>query len=118
MVRILLLLLAAAALALWVLLEAPSPLGPARPVELAQLLADPGAHDGQKVTVRGTVEGRASVLGIGGVRLTDGQGHGLLVAGWTAPPQVGTQTTLTGRFVLAFTAGRTDWPILIMEDKP
>ncbi|MGH9253136.1 MAG: hypothetical protein ACRD3C_01045 [Vicinamibacterales bacterium] len=60
------------------------------------LLADPARYRNQSVTVRGTVEESASVLGKGAYRITD-QGQGLWVVTTGGAPRKGARVNVTGR---------------------
>jgi hypothetical protein len=61
-----------------------------------QLLADPAKYRNQSVTVRGTVEQSASVLGKGAYRITD-RGQGLWVVTNSGAPRQGARVDVTGR---------------------
>jgi len=60
------------------------------------LLADPAKYRNQSVTVRGTVEESASVLGRGAYRITD-RGQGLWVATTSGAPRKGARVEVKGR---------------------
>ena len=60
------------------------------------LLADPAKYANQSVTVRGTVEQTASVLGRGAYRITD-RGQGLWVVTTSGAPRQGARVDVTGR---------------------
>jgi len=60
------------------------------------LLADPTKYRNQSVTVRGTVEQSASVLGKGAYRITD-RGQGLWVVTNSGAPRQGARVDVTGR---------------------
>lgn len=110
-----LLVLVALGLALW-LAFAPEGLGPqsaAVPVSLAELAAAPSRHDGQRVTVRGQVVERATVLGVGGVLIADASGHQLLAAGWTGPVVPGETVTVTGTYRVALAVGDLQVPVIL-----
>ena len=61
-----------------------------------QVLADPTKYRNQSVTVRGTVDQSASVLGRGAYRLTDGE-QGLWVVTGRGAPRKGARVNVTGR---------------------
>ena len=88
------------------------PQGPAASVALADLLADPARFEGHRVTVTGKVADRASVLGYGGLRLIDGQGHEILILGSTTSPAPGEPFSVTGQFITAFTLGSLTLPVI------
>ena len=60
------------------------------------LLADPAKYRNQSVTVRGTVEQSASILGRGAYQITDG-GQGLWVVTTGGAPRQGARVRVTGR---------------------
>jgi hypothetical protein len=60
------------------------------------LLADPAKYANQSVTVRGTVEQTASVVGRGAYRITD-RGQGLWVVTTSGAPRQGARVDVTGR---------------------
>jgi len=61
-----------------------------------QLLADPAKYRNQSVTVRGTVDQSASVMGRGAYRITDGD-QGLWVVTSSGAPRKGARVSVTGR---------------------
>jgi hypothetical protein len=61
-----------------------------------QVLADPTKYRNQSVTVRGTVDQSASVMGRGAYRLTDGD-QGLWVVTSSGAPRKGARVDVTGR---------------------
>ncbi len=61
-----------------------------------QLLADPAKYRNQSVTVRGTVDQSASVMGRGAYRITDGD-QGLWVVTSSGAPRKGARVDVTGR---------------------
>ena len=60
------------------------------------LLADPGKYRNRSVTVRGTVDQTASVMGRGAYRLIDGE-QGLWVVTTGSAPRKGARVDVTGR---------------------
>src|SRR5688572_14268447 len=60
------------------------------------LLADPGKYRDRSVTVRGTVDQSASVMGRGAYRLVDGE-QGLWVVTTGSAPRKGARVDVTGR---------------------
>jgi hypothetical protein len=110
-----LLVLAALGVALWLAFapEGAGPQGPAAPVSLADLAAAPARHDGQRVTVSGRVVDRATVLGVGGVLITDAAGNQLLAAGWTGPVVPGDSVTVTGTYRIALAVGDLQVPVIL-----
>ena len=60
------------------------------------LLADPGKYRNRSVTVRGTVDQSASVMGRGAYRLVDGE-QGLWVVTTGSAPRKGARVDVTGR---------------------
>jgi hypothetical protein len=60
------------------------------------LLADPTRYRNRSVTVRGTVDQSASVLGKGAYRITDGD-QGLWVVTSSGAPRKGARVDVTGR---------------------
>jgi len=61
-----------------------------------QVLADPGKYRNQTITVHGTVDESASVLGRGAYRISDG-GQGLWVVTSGGAPRKGARVNVTGR---------------------
>ena len=61
-----------------------------------QLLADPAKYRNESVTVRGTVDQSASVMGRGAYRITDGD-QGLWVVTSSGAPRTGARVDVTGR---------------------
>ena len=61
-----------------------------------QVLADPGKYRNQTITVHGTVDESASVLGRGAYRISDG-GQGLWVVTSAGAPRKGARVDVTGR---------------------
>ncbi len=61
-----------------------------------QLLADPAKYRNESVTVRGTVDQSASVMGKGAYRITDGD-QGLWVVTSSGAPRKGARVDVTGR---------------------
>jgi hypothetical protein len=61
-----------------------------------QLLADPAKYRNDSVTVRGTVDQSASVMGKGAYRITDGD-QGLWVVTSSGAPRKGARVDVTGR---------------------
>lgn len=61
-----------------------------------QLLADPAKYRNQSVTVRGTVDQSASVMGRGAYRITNGD-QGLWVVTSSGAPRKGARVSVTGR---------------------
>jgi hypothetical protein len=61
-----------------------------------QLLADPAKYRNESVTVRGTVDQSASVMGRGAYRITDGD-QGLWVVTSGGAPRKGARVDVTGR---------------------
>lgn len=61
-----------------------------------QLLADPARYRNQSVTVNGTVDQSASVMGRGAYRITDGD-QGLWVVTSSGAPRKGARVKVTGR---------------------
>ena len=60
------------------------------------MLADPAKYRNESVTVRGTVDQSASVMGRGAYRLTDGE-QGLWVVTSSGAPRKGARVDVTGR---------------------
>ena len=60
------------------------------------LLADPAKYRNQSVTVSGTVDQSASVMGRGAYRITDGD-QGLWVVTTSGAPRKGARVNVTGR---------------------
>jgi hypothetical protein len=60
------------------------------------LLADPGKYLNRSVTVRGTVDQSASLMGRGAYRLVDGE-QGLWVVTTGSAPRKGARVDVTGR---------------------
>jgi hypothetical protein len=60
------------------------------------VLADPAKYRNQSITVRGTVDQSASVLGRGAYRITDGS-QGLWVVTNSGAPRQGARVDVTGR---------------------
>lgn len=61
-----------------------------------QLLADPARYRNESVTVNGTVDQSASVMGRGAYRITDGD-QGLWVVTTSGAPRKGARVKVTGR---------------------
>ena len=61
-----------------------------------QVLADPAKYRNQSVTVRGTVDQSASVMGKGAYRITDKE-QGLWVVTNSGAPRKGARVEVTGR---------------------
>jgi len=61
-----------------------------------QVLADPTKYRNQSVTVKGTVDQSASVMGRGAYRLADGE-QGLWVVTGRGAPRKGARVNVTGR---------------------
>lgn len=61
-----------------------------------QVLADPAKYRNQSITVRGTVDESASILGRGAYRITDGD-RGLWVVTTSGAPRKGARVDVTGR---------------------
>lgn len=61
-----------------------------------QVLADPAKYRNDSVTVRGTVDHTASVMGRGAYRITDGD-QGLWVVTTGGAPRKGARVDVTGR---------------------
>jgi hypothetical protein len=61
-----------------------------------QVLADPGKYRNQTITVHGTVDESASVLGRGAYRISD-SGQGLWVVTSGGAPRKGARVNVTGR---------------------
>ncbi len=61
-----------------------------------QLLADPARYRNESVTVSGTVDQSASVMGRGAYRITDGD-QGLWVVTTSGAPRKGARVKVTGR---------------------
>ena len=61
-----------------------------------QLLADPAKYRNESVTVRGTVDQSASMMGKGAYRITDGD-QGLWVVTSSGAPRKGARVDVTGR---------------------
>jgi hypothetical protein len=61
-----------------------------------QVLADPGKYRNQTITVHGTVDESASVLGRGAYRISEG-GQGLWVVTSGGAPRKGARINVTGR---------------------
>ncbi len=61
-----------------------------------QVLADPAKYRNQTITVHGTVEESASILGRGAYRITDGD-KGLWVVTSSGAPSKGAKVNVTGR---------------------
>jgi len=64
--------------------------------QMNDLLADPGKYRDRSVTVRGTVDQSASVMGRGAYRLVDGE-QGLWVVSTGSAPRKGARVDVTGR---------------------
>ena len=112
MVRILLL---CAALAFgWYLFHGGSTLDgmPIATVELGYLLDHPDLLEGKTVTITGTVDERASLLGYGGLFLRDKAGASILVLSMKTPAAPNSSVTVTGRFLSAFTLGDHAYPVI------
>jgi hypothetical protein len=69
-----------------------------------QLLADPAKYRNQSVTVRGTVDQSASVMGRGAYRITDGD-QGLWVVTSGGAPRKGARVNVKGRVQEGFDLG-------------
>lgn len=89
--------------------------GPPAELALAQLMRDPGAHDGRLVRVRGVVLDRVSLLGAGGFKLGAPSGESVLVVGLGTAPQLGQPTTVTGIFRLAVAVGPHQTPVILVR---
>ena len=61
-----------------------------------QLMADPAKYRNRSVTVKGTVDQSASVMGRGAYRITDGD-QGLWVVTSSGAPRKGARVSVTGR---------------------
>ena len=61
-----------------------------------QVLADPTKYRNQSITVRGTVDQSASVMGKGAYRIADGD-QGLWVVTTSGAPRKGARVDVTGR---------------------
>ena len=111
---------AALAFAAWFVFGAPHMGQPeqASPVTLAQLAADPGTWDGRDIVVTAKVIDRASVLGLGGVLIGDGEGNELLAAGWTGPAAPGSDVTVRGVYHLALAFGDVQFPVVLIPQVP
>ena len=112
MVRILLL---CAALAFgWYLFHSGSKLegNPIETVELGYLLGHPNLFEAKTVTITGTVDERASLLGYGGLFQKDEAGASILVLSMETPAAPQSSATVTGRFISAFTLGEHAYPVI------
>lgn len=113
MVRIVLI---CAALAFgWYLFQGGSTLDgkPIATVELDYLLDHPDLFEGKTVTITGTVDERASLLGYGGLFLKDQAGASILVLSMKTPAAPNSSVTVTGRFLSAFTLGDSAYPVIL-----
>lgn len=88
-------------------------LGSPPSVSLSELYADPGHWDNRFVTVTGRVGDRVSVLGYGGLKLSDDSGNEILVIGATSPSAPGKEMKISGKFLTAFTLGNLTVPVIL-----
>ena len=114
MFRLLILLATAIALILYLNQNQPELSVPATPVALAKLLSTPDAFDGKTVRVSGRITSRASLLGAGGLFLSDGAGNELMVLGLGTMPRPGTLAQITGHFRLLYSFARFEGPVLLV----
>lgn len=63
---------------------------------VSQVVADPARYRNGSVTVRGTVDQSASIVGRGAYRISDG-GQGLWVVTTSGAPRTGANVEVTGR---------------------
>ncbi len=81
-------------------------------VELDYLLGHPDLFEGKTVTISGTVDERASLLGYGGLFLKDEAGASILVLSMKTPAAPNSSVTVTGRFLSAFTLGDNAYRVI------
>ena len=81
-------------------------------VELEYLLGHPDFFEGKTVTITGTVDERASLLGYGGLFLKDEAGASILVLSMETPTAPNSSFTVTGKFLSAFTLGYNAYPVI------
>jgi hypothetical protein len=81
-------------------------------VELEYLLDHPNLFEGKTVTINGTVDERASLLGYGGLFLRDKAGASILVLSMETPAAPNSSVTVTGKFLSAFTLGENAYPVI------
>lgn len=79
-----------------------------------QVLADPARFRNQTITVRGTVDQSASVLGRGAYRITD-NGQSLWVVTTGGAPRNGARVEVTGRIQEGFDLGSLGSTLKIPE---
>jgi hypothetical protein len=84
-------------------------------VELEYLLGHPDLFEGKTVTITGTVDERASLLGYGGLFLKDKAGASVLVLSMETPAAPNSSVTVTGKFLSAFTLGENAYPVIFVR---
>jgi hypothetical protein len=80
--------------------------------EVSQLLANPGEFDGRFVTVKGTVQESAAVMGVGGYRLRQGPSE-IYILSSHGIPSTGTQVTVSGTFKQALALGGLQYAVIV-----
>lgn len=120
MIRVFLLCAAAVLLYFWASggFNGSVPVGGTKPVAVSDLLTHSDDYEGARVLVRGTVTGRASLLGYGGFYLRDDQGSAILVLSGTTPLAPGSSVAIQGRYLSAFTLGQSVLPVVVAEQLP
>ena len=85
-------------------------------VTIAELVSHPDDYKGRKVTVRGTVSERVSILGAGALQLSQGDRYSIAVFGLINAPPVGSEATVSGLFNMAFSIGNNQLPVVYVND--
>jgi hypothetical protein len=80
--------------------------------DISQLLTSVTEHDGKVVTVKGTVQESAAVLGLGGYRLRQGNAE-IFVLSSHGIPQTGTEVVVTGTFKQAFALNGLQYTVIV-----
>jgi hypothetical protein len=80
--------------------------------DVSQLLAKPGEFDGRFVTVKGTVQESAAVMGVGGYRLSQGPSEIYILSSHGIPP-TGAQVTVSGTFKQALALGGLQYAVIV-----
>lgn len=75
----------------------------------------PDAHDGDTVTVTGKVLTRASLFGMGGFQIGDDKGNSIVVLDLATPSALGSDITVTGTFMGAFSLNDLFLPVIMVS---
>ena len=82
---------------------------------ISDLLRAPDAHDGDTVAVTGKVLTRASLFGMGGFQIGDDKGNSIVVLGLAKPGALGSDITVTGTFMGAFSLNDLFLPVIMVS---